>query len=223
MTSPDGDRRWTASDWLLLVWLVGAPVAGIWLVVGGRARVWSVVVGSLLLLAWAALLAAAWASTRRRRAVPAVSGVATHAEAPAAAGHAPIAAGGPAEPRTGRGDPRLAAMLAIRAVALAHGHRENVDFVVEGVPSSIHAEPVQVRWQGDLLELGFSEKGSYRPLARVATVEEMQRVLLAHLAPRRPRDPNESPDDMVARFHRRSRALALLESDPTVVVVPDEL
>ncbi len=91
------------------------------------------------------------------------------------------------------------------------------------MPSSLDHEPVQVRWQGDLLELGFSEKGSYRPLARVATVEEMQRVLLAHLAPRRPRDPDESPDDLVARFHRRSGAQALLESDPTAVVVPDEL
>jgi hypothetical protein len=223
VTSPDGDRLWTASDWLVLIWLVVAPVAGIWLVVGGRARVWPVVVGGLLLLAWAALLAAARASTRRRRAVPAVSGVAAHAEAPAASGHTPIAAGGPAEQRTGRGDPRLATMLAIRAAALAHGHREGVDFVVEGVPSSLDHEPVQVRWKGDLLELGFSERGSYRPLARVTTAREMQRVLLAHLAPRRPRDPDESPDDLVARFHRRSRAYALLESDPTAVVVPDEL
>jgi hypothetical protein len=157
VTSPDGDRARTASDRLVLAWLFGAPVAGTWLVAGGRARGWPVVAGVVLLLAWSALLLAAWSRTRRRRVVPAARGVAAPVDALAAGGHPGVTFDGSADRPTAGGGPRRAAMLAIRAAALDQGHEEGIDFVVEGVPSSLAAEPVQVRWQGDLLELGSSE------------------------------------------------------------------
>lgn len=203
----------------MLAGLVGAPVAGTWLVVAGRGHVGLVVVGAVVLLAWLTVLVLALRVMRRGRA-------AAGATAPDPAVPTPAQVVAPdrrPEPLDDRGDPRLATMLAIRAAALERGHEEGVDFVVEGVQPRFVIEPLAVRWRGDLLELGFSEKGRYSPLARVATGEEMQRVLLDRLAPRRPYDPDESSEELWARWTRQGQAQALLESDPTAVVVPEHV
>lgn len=225
MTAPGGVRPWTASDWLVLAGLVAVPVAGLWLAVAGRHHVVLVVVGSVVILLWLVVLGLAVRVVRREAAA---AGTASSAPPIAPAAQTPVQptaaarTSGPATPAA-HGDPRRATMLAIRAAALEAGHEEGVDFVVQGVPSGYSGEPLGVLWNGDLLELGFSEKGSYRPLARVATGEEMQRVLLRALAPRRPRDPDESLDDIRALWERGTRTRVRLESDPTAVGVPEDL
>ncbi|GIG36311.1 hypothetical protein [Cellulomonas pakistanensis] len=220
MTAPGGARPWTASDWSTLAGLVAAPVAGIWLIVAGRDHVVLVVAGAVVVLLWLAVVGLAVRVVRRDAAA---AGRTTAIPPTVAASPAPSPARAASPAPDDHGDPRLATMLAIRAAALDAGYEEGVDFVVQGVPSGYHLEPLGVLWNGDLLELGFSERGSYRPLARVATGEEMQRVLLRALAPRRRRDPDESLDDIDARWRRGTRTRMRLEADPTAVGVPEDL
>lgn len=216
-------RPWTASDWLVLAGLLAAPIAGIWLAVAGREHVVLVLVGSSVVLLWLIVLGLAWRVARRDG--QAAGGTRSVRPTDAARGRVRPATAPTDDPPTpgDHGDPRRATLLAIRAAALEAGHEEGVDFVVQGVRSRYFIEPLVVSWRGDLIELGFSEKGSYRPLARVATGEEMQRVLLARLAPRRPRTPDEPLADVRARWERGTRTRMRLESDPTAIGVPEDL
>jgi hypothetical protein len=225
VTRPSGVRPWTASDWLVLAGLLAAPIAGIWLAVAGREHVVLVLVGSSVVLLWLIVLGLAWRLARRE--VQAAGGTrSVPSTDPGARGPVRLPATAPTDdPPTpdDYGDPRRATLLAIRAAALEAGHEEGVDFVVQGVRSRYFIEPVVVSWRGDLIELGFSEKGSYRPLARVATGEEMQRVLLQRLAPRRPRTADEPLAEIRARWERGTRIRMRLESDPTAIGVPEDL
>ena len=122
------------------------------------------------------------------------------------------------------GDPQRAALIDVRAALLERQLVEGRDFVVDGFDPAVDGEPLQVRGRGDLLEIGCTEDGAYRPLARVATAADARRVLLERLDPElRRTPPADEPEEVAAeRRARWTRANDLLLADPTAVAVPDD-
>ena len=79
-------------------------------------------------------------------------------------------------------DPVRAALADIRAAAQDMGAVEGMEFAVDGFPTMLSSEHVDLRRQGRFFEIQYSDMGRSRVIARVAAVEDARRAFLHAVA-----------------------------------------
>ncbi|RMI03714.1 hypothetical protein [Cellulomonas triticagri] len=126
----------------------------------------------------------------------------------------------------------------IRHACLALGLHEGSEFSVEGFPTALSSEHVDLRRSGRWYEVVYSDMGRDRVIARLATPQDAHDVFLTEVADlatgrrhellrsipriRVPRgEDDESDDERVERFLRESRDRWRREEDHDVELLPD--
>jgi hypothetical protein len=133
--------------------------------------------------------------------------------------------------------PEHDAFAAIRSRCLALGLVEGMEFAVDGFPTSLSSEHIDLRRQGPLFEVVYSDMGRDSVIARLATVDDAGDVFVHEVArlargrgggplvdvdPVRVRWDGESPAERSERVRQGWLLRVRAQEDPEAVFFPDD-